>query len=64
MNLETVEKTNEESKPKIVALAMSERLRQMVREEAYEKEFSFSATIRYILEKYFSEKSRDSDADC
>lgn len=59
-NIEIIETVSTE-KPKVVALAMSERLRQLIRQEAFEREMSFSAMTRYILEKYFRESKQEID---
>lgn len=41
---------------KVVALKMPERLRQAIRKEAYEREMSFSAMVRRILEEHFAKE--------
>lgn len=55
-----MEVTITEREPKaasaIVALQMPERLRQAIRKEAYEKEMSFSAMVRRILEEHYAPK--------
>ena len=53
MKVEIEEKSSES---KLIALAVSERLRQLIRKEAFEKELSVSATIRLILENYFRDR--------
>lgn len=47
---------NKEEDKKLIALQISEPLRQRIREEAYKKELSFSAMIREILERYFEDR--------
>lgn len=44
------------SKKKMIALEMPETLYQKVRKEAFEREVSISAIIRYIAELYFLDK--------
>ena len=41
------------SKKKMIALEMPDSLYQKVRKEAFEREVSISAIIRYIAELYF-----------
>lgn len=55
MDIRIIEVENE-SKSKVVALAMPERLRQNIRREAFERDLSFSAMIRLILEEHYSKK--------
>ena len=43
------------AKSAMVALQMPERLRQLIRKEAYEREMSFSAMVRRVLEEHYSE---------
>ena len=45
------------AKPKVVALAMPERLRASIKKEAYENDISFSAMVRRILEEHYSKQS-------
>lgn len=54
MDIEVKEKLSEDGSI-TVALAMPNRLKQLLRKEAFEREMSFSAVIRFILEKYFRE---------
>lgn len=58
MDIEVKEKLSEDGSI-TVALAMPNRLKQLLRKEAFEKEMSFSAVIRFILEKYFRENSAE-----
>lgn len=47
---------NKEEDKKLIALQISEPLRQRIREEAFKKEVSFSAMVREILERYFEDR--------
>lgn len=44
------------SKKKMIALEMPESLYQKLRKEAFERELSISAILRYIAEMYFLDK--------
>jgi len=44
------------SKKKMIALEMPESLYQKLRKEAFERELSISAIVRYIAEMYFLDK--------
>ena len=63
MKIDVKEVESKEPKPKIVALAIPESLRQKLRQEAYESEMSFSATIRRILEAHFASCERTKDGN-
>ena len=53
MNIEVIE-VDDNAKPKMVALVMPEKLRQKIRKEAFDREISFSAMVRLILEEHYS----------
>ena len=58
--MEIIEITEQESngKKRMMALELSETLYQKLRKEAFEKEVSVSAIVRYIAESYFLEKEK------
>ena len=63
MKIDVKEVESKEQKPKIVALAISESLRQKIRQEAFDSELSFSAAIRRILEAHFASSERTKDGN-
>lgn len=42
---------------KLISLEIPETLRKDLKKEAYERDLSVSAVIRYILEEYFKSKN-------
>lgn len=48
--------SQEKADKKLIALQISEPLRQRLREEAFEKELSISAMIREILERHYEDR--------
>ena len=44
---------------KLISLEIPETLRKDLKKEAFEKDLSVSAVIRYILEEYFKNKSEN-----
>ena len=44
---------------KLISLEISETLRKDLKKEAFEKDLSVSAVIRYILEEYFKNKNEN-----
>lgn len=54
MNDVQIAEDDEQTGKSLVAFECDEPLRQMVRKEAYERDISVSAMIRYALRKYFN----------
>ena len=44
---------------KLISLEIPETLRKDLKKEAFEKDLSVSAVIRYILEEYFKNKNKN-----
>lgn len=44
---------------KLISLEIPETLRKDLKKEAFEKDLSVSAVIRYILEEYFKNKKEN-----
>ena len=59
ININETETTN--SKKKMIALEMPESLYQKLRKEAFERELSISAIVRYIAEMYFLDEKEKGD---